>query len=69
MTNPDVAEFEDKAEEALRNALEASKRAYVTCPPADRPASLKAYRAALYYFSGYVHKHMRGRDLLRLNVA
>jgi hypothetical protein len=51
-------DLEDNEEQALREALEASKQAYLTCSPADRPASLKAFKAALYAFSEYTRRHM-----------
>ena len=59
MTNLDVIKSEDKTEEALRDALEASKRAYLTAQRPDQPVAKQLYKNALRAFSEYVMRPRR----------
>jgi len=59
MTISHLVESEDDREEALRAALEASKQAYLSSQPADRPAALRAFKAAIVHFNEYTTRHTR----------
>jgi hypothetical protein len=63
MRNPDaVDEFEGKREEVLLNALEASKRAFLTAKRPDQATAKQSYQNALREFSEYVMPYRHRTD-------
>jgi hypothetical protein len=63
MRNPDaVDEFADTRQEALLNALEASKRAFLSAKGPDRCIAKQSYQNALREFSEYVMPYRHRTD-------